>query len=116
MVDGRTDIKTNSRRHLAEGGLKWRLNLDTRLYALAFFEDWTALDVDVKEVDLLVPVGNLALLVDPDDGVLDALGRLAGLVYTDMDRQLFAAGFILESSDKLAFLHGLAQAEAFLGG
>lgn len=95
--DERTDIKAYSRRHLAKGRLKRRLNLHPGLYALAFLDDWPALDVHVKEVDLLVPVRNLALLVDPEDCVLDALRGLAGFMDADVDRQLFTAGFLLET-------------------
>lgn len=98
--DERTDIKTDSRRHLAKGRLERRLNLHPGLHALALLEDWTALDVHVKEVDLLVPVGNLALLVDPEDCVLDALlqrGLAAGFVDADVDRQLEPAGFLLKT-------------------
>lgn len=114
----RTHIKTNRAPHIPDPRqVKRLLNLASRLNALTLFEDWTVLNVHIKEMNLLVPVGDLAVFVDPEDGVFDAplslqrslrqraLG-LRGFMNADVDWQFFTAGFLLETLHKLTFLYG----------
>jgi hypothetical protein len=78
-----------------------------RSHSLALLQHGPTLDIDIKQVDLLVSVGNLALLVDPQDGILYPVGVEAGLVDADMDGQLLAPGFFAQAQDKFALEHRL---------
>jgi hypothetical protein len=84
-----------------------------RSHSLALLQHGSTLDIDIKQVNLLVSVGNLAMLVDPQDGILDPVGVKAGLVDANMDGQLLAAGFFAQTQDKVALEHRLDETDRF---
>ncbi len=65
---------------------------------------------------LLIPLGNLAPLINPQDSVLDLSGVDPRLVDADMDGQALAAGFVAEPQDELAGLYGLGEGDCFRRG
>lgn len=67
-------------------------------------------------MDLLIPVHDLATVVDPKDGVLELVAVVGRLVDADVDAQLRATGLFPQAQDKLALVDGLGEADAFGGG
>ncbi len=83
---------------------------------LALLQHRTARDVHVEEVDLLVSLGDLTVLIDPQDGVLDLVGVEAGFVDADMYGQFLAAGFFAQAQHKLALVDWPRKAQRLLSG
>ena len=67
-------------------------------------------------MQFLIPVRDLAALIDPDEGVADLLGAvLARLVDADVDGQAVLAGFFTQAEDEGRFTCRLAEGDG-LGG
>ena len=60
-------------------------------------------------MDLLISLSNVAALIYPQDSVLDPVCIETRLVDTDVDWQLLAAGFFLQTEDELALVDRLDQ-------
>ena len=82
---------------------------------LALLEHRTALDVHVEEVHLLVPLGDGACLVNPQNGVLYFAGVGPWFVDADMDRQPLSTGFLLQAENEGALVDWFDQADGLLG-
>ncbi len=67
-------------------------------------------------MNLLVSLGNLAVLVNPENRVLDLLGVYPRLMDTDVDGQFLSAGLFLESKDKFALVCWLDEADRLRSG
>lgn len=83
---------------------------------LALLKNRPVLDLDVEEVQLLVPLHDLAALVDPQQRVLDLLAALRGLVHADVNGQLSSARLILQPQHELGVLDGLDEGDGLGGG
>ena len=77
--------------------------------SLALLQHRAILDIHIKEVDFLISLSNLAALVYPQDCVLDPVCIKTRLVDADVDWQLLAAGFFLQTEDKVALVDWLDE-------
>ena len=94
-------VEADCRADFADDGVEWGGDFFTELDAVGLLHRRAVSLVHVEEVELLVALGDLAILVDPDLGVLDLLGVgvVAGLVNTDRDGERVLLGRFLESKD-----------------
>lgn len=90
-ADGRADFPDDR----VEGGQDVVAAFDR----VAFFHRWTVDLVHVEEVDLAITLGDLALLVDPEEGVFEFLRVcvVAGLVDSDGDGEGVLFGRFLKA-------------------
>jgi hypothetical protein len=70
---GEAHIEANLRAYLAQSRLEWLWQFASSLHRLAFLERRAFGDIDVEKVQFLVALGDLAFLVDPDQGVFGFL-------------------------------------------
>lgn len=87
-----------------------------KVYPLAFLQDGAILDIYIKQVDFLVPLGDLTQFIYPEDRVLHPLGVEARLVDADMDRESLAASVFSQALNKFALMHRLDKPDGFLSG
>ena len=64
---------------------------------------------------LLVAVGNLSIVVNPDQSVLDLLGCFRRLVDANIDAEIVLPGFLLETENKGRVSDRLAKVVRFIG-
>lgn len=67
-------------------------------------------------MNLLVPVGNHAAVIDPQDSVLHPVAIETRFMDADVDSQLFPAGLLLKSEDELTLAHRLDETDGFFRG
>lgn len=65
----------------------------------------TTFEINIEQVELLVSMGNLPSLIDPDEGIFHPLTALCGLVNAHIDCQLRLTSLFLEAQDKQAVLY-----------
>lgn len=132
LVGRGSDIEAYRRGDLPDGGVEWRQDpgpgfdasgskshqmsvarLRSLGDSLALLQHRPILDIHIKEMDLLISLRNLAELIYPQDSVLDAVCIETRLVDTDVDWQLLAAGFFLQTEDKLALVDWFDEFDCF---
>lgn len=74
-------------------------------HVLAFLHRYTVLDVYIEKMQLLIPLDNLAPLVNPQKRILDFLAVFGWLVDADIDGEFIRPGFALQTKHKLAVLN-----------
>lgn len=66
-------------------GGEWVFDAGSRLDSIALFQDGPTVDVNVEKVQLLVTVGDVPVLVDPQKRILDLVAGGGGLVNAKVD-------------------------------
>lgn len=64
----------------------WKTSIFLRKSLRALFQFWTILNINVKEMDFLIPMRNLPVLVNPDQGVFNLRASLGRLMNADINR------------------------------
>ncbi len=113
---GETEVKADHHAELADWGVDGWDDGRAGFDAVAFFQNRTAGDVDVEEVEFLVAAGDGAMLVDPDQCVLDLLAALGGFVDAHVDWEAGGPRFMLEAENEGAGGHRLDERDCFRGG
>jgi len=52
---------------------------------LALSQNGATLNINIKEMDFLIPLGNISLFVDPQQSILQLLTAIGRFMYTDID-------------------------------
>ena len=82
-----------------------RKRLHWVFYVPAFLQARATLNIDIEQVNLLIPLSDIALLVNPYQRILHFLLsslNLRWLMHADVDRQLRLPGLIQQAEDKFA--------------
>jgi hypothetical protein len=87
-----TDLKTPQSEPLTPHNESLRA-----VYELALLQHRPAIDIHIKQMNLLIPVHDLATVVNPKHGVLELVAVVSRLVDTDVDGQLRATGLVLKA-------------------
>jgi hypothetical protein len=74
-------------------------------YLRALLQNWTILNRHVEKVDLLIPVSDLTVFVDPDQCIFDFCSSLSWLMNTNVNGQLRLSSLILQSDDEVALFY-----------
>ncbi len=110
-------IETDQQPHIPDRGGKGRQNLRPLLHAVALLQRRSARYIDVEEMEFLISVFDLAVCVDPDQGVDDFVFMLGGrFVDADVDGEVVFAGGGLEALDEGAAACGTDRGDGFGGG
>ena len=110
-------IETDQQPHIPDGGWKGRQNLRPLLHAVALLQRRSARYIDVEEMEFLISVFDLAVRVDPDQGVDHFVFMLGGrFVDADVDGEVVFAGGGLEALDEGAAACGMDRGDGFGGG
>ena len=91
------EVEADHHAQPAHGSVHRGDDLGSGFDAVALLQDRTAGEVDVEEVEFLVSAGDVAVLVDPDQRVLDFGAAVGGFVDADVDREAGGAGFMLQA-------------------
>ena len=110
----KAQVKTNHHAYIAKWGGKRVLDAGPTLDAIALLQHGAVLDLDVEKVQLLVAMGNVAMLVDPEERVLDLGAGRRGLVDADVDGEAMAPCLLSDAQDKLRLLYRLGKGDGFV--
>ena len=113
---GEAEVKADHHADLPDWSVDWWDDVLAGFDTVAFFQDWSAGDVDVEEVEFLIAACHGAMLVDPDQGVLDFLAPVGGFVDANVDREGGGSRFMLEAENEGTGSHRLDERDCFGGG
>lgn len=133
-LENEPHIETNSHPDTADWGAKWRQNTHALFHAPilpsatldfqpipttpalpALFQHRTPLDFHIEQVQLLIPLRNFSLLINPYQGILNLLSPLYWLVDPHIDRQSLSRRLTLETFDEVAIRCRTYQSDRFSG-
>ena len=108
---GESQVETDGRANFADDCVEGLQDLVARFDRVAFLHRWTVGLVHVEEMELLVALRDLALFVDPEEGVFEFLRVwvVARLVDSDGDREGVLFGGFLEAENEWRFVDGFAE-------
>jgi hypothetical protein len=69
-----------------------KVGIRTFFYRIRFFEYWSIFDLDVEEVQFLVPLGDFAVFIDPEQGVLYFFAVRRRFVYAYVNGEFVGFG------------------------
>jgi hypothetical protein len=99
---GESQVETDGRADFANDGVEGREDLVARFGRVAFLHRWAVGLVHVEQVSFDVPLGDLAVLIDPEEAVFEFLRVwvVAGLVDPDGDGEGVLFGGFLEAENQ----------------
>jgi len=108
---GEAQVETDGRADFADDCVERFEDLRAAFDRVALFNCWAVGLVHVEEVCFLVALGDLAVLVDPEEGVFEFLRVkvVAGLVDSNGDGERVLFGGFLEAENQWRFVDGLAE-------
>jgi len=93
-------IKADEQTHLAQFCVKGILDPRSFFDRIGLLEDRPVFDLDVEEVEFLVPLGDFAMFVDPEECVFYFFAVRGGFVDADVYGQFVFTGGRLEAEDE----------------
>lgn len=72
----------------------------------ALLQNRTRCDIHIEEMNLLIPLRNLPMLIDPYQRILHLLPAKRGLVDPDVDGEFGLLGLLLQTQHEFALLDG----------
>jgi hypothetical protein len=99
---GESQVETDGRADFANDGVEGREDFVAGFGRVAFFHRWAVGLVHVEQVSFDVPLGDLAVLIDPEEAVLEffRVRVVAGLVDPDGDGEGVLFGGFLEAENQ----------------
>jgi hypothetical protein len=84
--------------------------------ALAFFQHRPVFDVNIKQMNLLIALGNRAIFIDPNHSILHLARIYPRFVDPDVDGELLATRLFLKTQYKRTLVDGANKRCALLAG